>query len=216
MAFSKSELKSIYNKRAGNYDVSANLYYLLGFREAHYRRRAVEALDPRPGDTVVEIGCGTGLNFRYLLEPLGDKGRIIGVDLSESMLRKARERVHKQAWRDNVTLVRTDAARYRFPQEMSRAVSTFAITLMPEYDAIIRRVSESLGADGRLVILDLKRPERWPEWLLQAAVALTRPFGVTLDLAERKPWLAMQKHFSDVTYEELYGGMAFLATAENR
>ena len=85
-----------------------------------------------------------------------------------------------------------------------------------EYEAIIRRVSETLGAGGRLVILDLRKPERGPEWLLRAAVTLTRPFGVTLDLAERKPWLAMEKHFSHVTYQELYGGFAFLATAENR
>lgn len=216
MAFSKSELKSIYDRRADNYDVSANLYYLLGFREAHYRRRAVEALDPRPGDIVVEIGCGTGLNFRYLRERIDEQGRIIGVDLSESMLREAGERIRKQGWEENVTLVQADAAHYEFPGEMSRAISTFAITLIPEYDDIIRRVSKSLGANGRLVILDLKKPERWPEWLLQVAVTLTRPFGVTLDLAERQPWLAMEKHFSHVTYEDLYGGFAFLATAENR
>lgn len=132
------------------------------------------------------------------------------------MLREAGERIRKQGWDNNVTLVQTDAARYRFPQEMSGAISTFAITLVPEYEAIIRRVSETLGAGGRLVILDLRKPERWPEWLLRAAVTLTRPFGVTLDLAERKPWLAMEKHFAYVTYQELYGGFAFLATAENR
>lgn len=216
MAFSKSELKRIYDKRADNYDVSANLYYLLGFREVHYRKKAVEALDPRPGDTVVEIGCGTGLNFRYLRERIGERGRIVGIDLSESMLREAGNRLSKQGWEDDVTLIQTDAARYRFPEEMSRAISTFAITLIPEYETIIQRVSESLGAGGRLVILDLKKPERWPDWLLRAAVTLTRPFGVTLDLAERKPWVAMEKHFSDVTYEELYGGFAFLAKAENR
>jgi demethylmenaquinone methyltransferase/2-methoxy-6-polyprenyl-1,4-benzoquinol methylase len=214
MAFSKSEIQQIYAKRAGNYDVSANLYYLLGFRETRYRKLAVEALAPGPGDTVVEIGCGTGLNFRYLEERIGEDGRIVGVDLSEDMLERAAQRVSQKAW-ENVTLVHEDAARYQFPEGMTRAISTFALTLVPEYEAVIRRVSGALGTDGRMVVLDLRKPKRWPEWLLKTTVLLTRPFGVTLDLADRKPWRAMEKYFSRVSYEELFGGFAFLAVAEN-
>jgi len=214
MAFSKSEIRKIYAKRAGNYDVSANLYYLLGFREAHYRKLAVQALDPSRGDTVVEIGCGTGLNFGYLQDRIGEKGRIVGIDLSEQMLEKAADRASRNGWK-NLTLVNQDAARYDFPEGMSRAISTFALTLVPEYDAVIRRTSVALGRDGRMVVLDLRKPERWPEWLLKAAVALTRPFGVTLDLAERKPWRAMDRHFSRVEYDEFFGGFAFLAVGEN-
>jgi len=214
MAFSKSEIREIYAKRAGNYDISANLYYLLGFREAHYRKMAIQALDPAPGDTVVEIGCGTGLNFGYLQERIGEKGHIIGVDLSAQMLDRAANRINSRGW-ENVSLVKSDAARYEFPQEMSRAISTFALTLVPEYDAVIRRVSAALGHHGRMVVLDLRKPERWPDWLLNAAVALTRPFGVTLDLADRKPWRAMERHFTHVDYDEFFGGFAFLAVAEN-
>lgn len=214
MAFSKSEIREIYAKRADNYDVSANLYYLLGFREAHYRKLAVQALDPARGDTVVEIGCGTGLNFGYLQDRIGEKGRIVGVDLSAQMLEVAADRVSRHGWK-NVTLVNGDAARYEFPDGMSRAISTFALTLVPEYDAVTLRISAALGREGRMVVLDLRKPERWPEWFLKAAVALTRPFGVTLDLAERKPWRAMERHFSRVEYQKLFGGFAFLAVGEN-
>lgn len=214
MAFSKSEIREIYAKRAGNYDLSANLYYLLGFREARYRRLAVQALNPEPGDTVVEIGCGTGLNFRYLEDRIGEDGHIVGVDLSASMLEKAADRVSRNGWA-NVRLVNEDAAQFKFPEAASRVISTFALTLVPEYETVIRRASETVGREGRMVVLDLRKPERWPEWLLKVGVALTRPFGVTLDLAERKPWRTMERHFSRVTYEELFGGFAFLATGEN-
>jgi len=214
MAFSKSEIREIYAKRAEHYDVSANLYYLLGFREAHYRKLAVRALDAARGDTVVEIGCGTGLNFGYLQERIGEKGHIIGVDLSAEMLEQAADRINRNGWK-NVSLVNRDAARYDLPDEMSCAISTFALTLVPEYDAVVRRISAALGGAGRMVVLDLRKPERWPDWLLNAAVALTRPFGVTLDLAERKPWRAMERHFSRVEYQELFGGFAFLANGEN-
>ena len=50
-------------KEGRQYDISANLYYLIGFREHKYRKMAVDALNLKKGDTVVELGCGTGLNF---------------------------------------------------------------------------------------------------------------------------------------------------------
>jgi demethylmenaquinone methyltransferase/2-methoxy-6-polyprenyl-1,4-benzoquinol methylase len=50
------ELIDLYRRRAPRYNVSANMYKLMGFRENHYRRRAVDALGLRPGDTVVELG----------------------------------------------------------------------------------------------------------------------------------------------------------------
>ena len=56
MALTKDQLKHLYRKRAANYDFSANLYYLIGFREESYRKSAVSALGLERGDTVVEIG----------------------------------------------------------------------------------------------------------------------------------------------------------------
>ena len=64
MPLSKSEISTLYGSRARHYDVTANLYYVLGFREWSYRKKAVRALQLSPGDTVVEIGCGTSLNLR--------------------------------------------------------------------------------------------------------------------------------------------------------
>ncbi len=93
MGLSAHAIVDIYRKRAKHYDVSANLYYLIGFREYAYRRKAVAALKLQPGDTVVEIGCGTGLNFPLLQQAVGPEGRLIGVDLTDSMLEQARQRV---------------------------------------------------------------------------------------------------------------------------
>lgn len=214
MAFSKVEIDALYTKRAGNYDWSANLYYLLGFREAHYRKRAVSSLGLRSGDTVVEIGCGTGLNFRYLQDAVGERGRIVGVDLTDAMLEQAEERVRRNGW-NNVELVHTDAAKFGFPDVVHGVISSFAITLVPEYDSIIQRASIALGPDGRMVILDLKLPESWPRWLVRLGVIITRPFGVTLDLSSRQPWRAMENHFSHVAVENVYGRFAFIAVGDN-
>jgi ubiquinone/menaquinone biosynthesis C-methylase UbiE len=56
-------LISLYRKRAKRYDRSALLLYLAGFRHWAYRERAIQSLALNDGDTVVDLGCGTGLNF---------------------------------------------------------------------------------------------------------------------------------------------------------
>jgi demethylmenaquinone methyltransferase/2-methoxy-6-polyprenyl-1,4-benzoquinol methylase len=70
----KQKLIDLYRKRAENYDFTANLYYLLGYREYAHRRRAINALQLRPGHTVVELCCGTGINFPVLQEKVGPDG----------------------------------------------------------------------------------------------------------------------------------------------
>ena len=138
MALSKDELARLYRKRARHYDISANLYYFLGVREFAYRKKAVRALGLKRGDMVVEIGCGTGLNFGLLREAVGSEGRIVGVDFTGEMLAEAAERIAENRW-SNIELVQSDAAMYQFPERLDGILSTFAITLMPEYDLIIKR-----------------------------------------------------------------------------
>ncbi|MEJ2182953.1 MAG: class I SAM-dependent methyltransferase [Nitrospirota bacterium] len=213
MALRKDEIADLYRKRAGAYDLSANLYYLIGFREMHYRRKAVSLLDLKGGDTVVDLGCGTGLNFGLLRKAVGPEGRVIGVDLTPEMLERAEKRIRRNGW-GNVALVQGDASDYRFPEAVRGIVSSFAITLMPEYDRIIRRGAEALVRGGRFVVLDFKRPETWPEWLVRAFVFITSPFGVTLDLAERKPWESINRYLRPMAFKEVYFGSVYISVGE--
>lgn len=83
--FSKQQLIDLYRQRAGRYDVTGNLYYLIGVREFAYRQQAVARLNLQSGDTVVEIGCGTGLKFPLLQSCVGPTGKIIGVDMTDML-----------------------------------------------------------------------------------------------------------------------------------
>ena len=132
MPLDHGEIVEVYRRRAARYDFTANLYYLIGFRLEAYRRAAVAQLALQPGDTVVDVGCGTGLNFRLLERVVGPTGRIIGVDLTDAMLAQARRRTEREGWR-NVDLVACDAARYDFPGGTGGILSTFALTLVPFY-----------------------------------------------------------------------------------
>ncbi len=215
MSFTKTQLIDLYRIRAEWYDFSANLYYLIGFREAWYRKQAVSALGLKPGDTIVEIGCGTGLNFGYLRAAVGEAGKVIGVDLTDAMLAQAEQRIAREGW-SNVMLVQRDAATYEFPPEVQGVLSTFALTLVPEYGRVIARAADALATGGRMVVLDFRQPENWPLWLVRVGVFITRPFGVSLDLAARKPWEVMQKHFPRVTTKSLFGGFVYIAVGEGR
>ena len=117
MALDKNSLAELYAKRAGLYDLTANAYYLVGFREFAYRKKAILALELKRGDTVVEIGCGTGLNFSRLIDCVGPEGKLIGVDLTPGMLREAANRVRRNSW-SNVDLIQHDAATYLFPDRV--------------------------------------------------------------------------------------------------
>ena len=210
---SQPEMRRLYQRLAPLYDASLWGYYLAGFRVMHYRHLAVRGLGLRRGDTVVDLGCGTGLNFRLLREAVGPEGRVIGVDLSAAMLKQAGVRVRRMGWQ-NIELIEADASKYSFPEGLSGILSTLAMVVVDEYDDVIRRGAEALCPGGRMALFGMKRPEGWPEWLVRLGAWVQRPFGVRLGYAERHPWEALRRHLHEVAFEERYFGAAYISIGE--
>lgn len=210
MALTSHEVRNIYGKRAHHYDLTHQLYVLVGVRIDAYRRRAIAELQLKPGNLVVELGCGTGINFERLEREVGPGGRLIGVDITPEMLEQARSRVQESEWK-NVTLVESDMAEFEFPAEVDGIISAGALSYVSEYDQVVAKAARSLRPGGRLVIFDLKLPEKWPSVLVKLLLLSMRPFGVTLDSAARRPWVSMQRYFEEFSMEERYGGAAYLA-----
>ena len=213
MILSKSEIRTVYRRTARFYDVAVRVYRLFG--ADRHRRAAVRALRLHSGDTVVDLGCGTGLNFPLLHAAVGPTGRIIGVDLTDAMLAKARRRAANAGWR-NVELVEADLAEYVFPPEMDAALATYALEMVPEYDAVVQRTAAALPPGGRLAVHGLKHPERWPEWLIRLGVWVNKPFGVSRDYAMFRPWESVRRYMRETEHWELYFGAAYLSVGEAR
>ncbi len=213
--FGTDEIIEIYRRRAANYNWTANLYYLFGFREYHYRRLAVSRLELSPGNKVLELGCGTGLNLKYLRDAVGSSGSVIGLDLTDSMLDRARERVQKKGW-SNITLVRGDMTDYEFKGDLAGVISTFALSLAPDIGRVIRNVHAGLRSGGSLVVLDLREPSGWLSVLRPLILPIERPFGVSRKLVDMRPWEAiegaMRDAFSETQVTQLFGGFAFVAS----
>ncbi|HJU37686.1 MAG TPA: methyltransferase domain-containing protein [Gaiellaceae bacterium] len=210
----REHLIETYRRKAKHYDVTSRLYPAPGYPQRAQRLRAVQALGLRPGDTVVDVACGTGLNFALLEERIGPDGRIVGVDLTDAMLAQAQERVEANGWR-NVSLVQSDAAAFEFPAEVDAILSTYALTQVPECGEVIAHGAAALSGGGRWVVLDLKVPDSTPRWLTQLGTAIVRPFASIDDWTMRRPWeairAAMQAELADLSWTELFVGTAFLA-----
>ncbi len=121
------------------------------------RRKAVDHLGLSRGDSVLEIGCGTGRNFPYLSEAVGPAGRIYGVDISPVMLRKAGDLCATNHWH-NIELNECDAADYVAPEPLDGVLFSLSYNTMPHHFAVLRKAWEQLRPGGRLVIMDAKLP----------------------------------------------------------
>jgi ubiquinone/menaquinone biosynthesis C-methylase UbiE len=210
----REHLIETYRKKAKHYDVTSRLYPAPGYPQRTQRLQAVQALGLRKGDTVIDMACGTGLNFPLLQQAVGPGGRIVGVDLTDAMLARAQDRIEANGW-SNVSLVQADAADFDFPAEVDAILSTYALTQVPECAGVIAHGAAALSGGGRWVVLDLKVPGSTPEWLTQLGTAIVRRFASVDEWIMRRPWdairAAMQEELSDLSWTELFCGTAFLA-----
>jgi demethylmenaquinone methyltransferase/2-methoxy-6-polyprenyl-1,4-benzoquinol methylase len=210
----QERLIATYRKKAKHYDVTSRLYPAPGYPQRGQRLRAVQALGLRAGDTVIDVACGTGLNFRLIQEAIGPGGRIVGVDLTDAMLARAQDRIAANSW-GNVSLVQADAAAYDFPAGVNAILSTYALTQVPESAAVIAHGAAALSEGGRWAVLDLKVPDKTPPWLAQLGTATVRRLAGADEWIMRRPWeairSAMRAELSDPTWTELFFGTAFLA-----
>ena len=203
----REHLIGTYRRKARHYDVTSRLYPVPGYPQRAQRIRAVQALGLGPGDTVVDVACGTGLNFSRLEQAIGPEGRIVGVDLTDAMLAQAQQRIESNGW-SNVSLVQADATEFDFPAAVDAILSTYALTQVPESGDVVARGAAALSRGGRWAVLDLKVPDSAPRWL-------AKPFGSVDQWMARRPWetirAAMEDRLADHSWTELFFGTAFLA-----
>ena len=210
----REHLIETYRKKAKHYDITSRLYPAPGYPQRAQRLRAVQALGLSAGASVIDIACGTGLNFPLIEEVIGPGGRIVGVDLTDAMLARAQDRIETNGW-SNISLVQADAADFDFPVEVDAILSTYALSQVPECAQVIAHGAAALSGGGRWVVLDLKVPDNTPGWVAQLGTAIVRSFASIDEWIVRCPWeairVAMREELADLSWTELFFGTAFLA-----
>lgn len=176
----------------------------------HGRARAIERLALRPDSQVLEIGCGTGLNFSHVLRYLDPaRGRLTGADFSADMLARARRRVSREGW-TNVTLVQADATTLDLGQEFDAIFFAYSLTMIPDWRRALERAQAHLRPGGRLAVLDFGRFGRWG---LLSPVMRTWLRLNHVDTREPYPE-QMRTLFDAMEYHEWLGGYNFTAVGQ--
>ena len=111
---------------------------------------AIKRMGIKPGDRVLEVGVGTGINVDLYPADCA----VTGIDLSSSMLEKARERVARKGVR-NVRLLQMDAANLKFADDSFDIVyAPYVISVVPDPVAVTREMRRVCRPGGRIVILN--------------------------------------------------------------
>lgn len=197
-----------YDRIARSYNTLEPLYLI--FPRA--RRKAVAALGLKAGDTVLEIGAGTGRNFPYLVEAVGPSGTIIGVDASQGMLAEARRLIERRGW-SNVKLLQQDAAQLEVDRDLDGVLFSLSYSVLPEPRPALARAWERLRPSSRVVVMDAGLTQG-RHWRLLAPIARLLVKYAPGD-PYSDPWSELAK-YGPVATERLLAGFYYVSAVTKR
>jgi ubiquinone/menaquinone biosynthesis C-methylase UbiE len=194
-----------YRRAASSYDRH------MWFARGTYRE-AVRRLELRPGQVVLDVACGTGLNFDGIEDGIGPGGRLIGLDLSPEMLALARKRVDAAGWQ-NVTLVQAPAEEAEIPAEPDALLFSFTHDVLRSPAALDRLLSRARPG-ARVVAAGGKWPPRWMV-PVHAYVSVQAPRFVTTMEGFDRPWTLLAERVRDLQVKQRSLGGAYVAWGQS-
>ena len=191
-----------YARRAPVYDLELALFEPV-------RHQAVARLALRPGEVVLDVGCGTGLSLPLLHAAVGTAGRIIGIEPSPEMMALAHERARREQWR-NVTLVPASALDAQLPEPTDAVLFHFTHDVMRDA-AALAHVLGQVKPSARVVACGLRwaAPWAWPVNLMVLPAALR---SVTSLEGMQRPWSHLERLISITRVDSLMAGGVYLAS----
>jgi S-adenosylmethionine-diacylgycerolhomoserine-N-methlytransferase len=175
MSGAAAAMDRMYRRQRHVYDLTRK-YYLLG------RDRLIIGLRARPGDRVLEIGCGTGRNL-ILAAKTFPHARFHGIDVSSEMLVTAREAIARAGVAARVEVALADATSFD-PQALfgiasfERIFISYTLSMIPDWTAVLDQAMTRLSPGGTLHVVDFGGQEGWPGWFRVALRRWLRLFHV--------------------------------------
>lgn len=191
-----------YRRVAASYDTSAQFTMPL-------RRRAIELLQLRSGQCVLDVGAGTGLSYELLLQGVGSSGRLLAFEQSPDMFAYAQKRAEETAWK-NIWHVCEPAETVQLPQ-LADAVLFNYVHDITRTKAAIENIFRQVKPGGKVVVAGMKFFPWWTGPLNLFAWLKNRPYNANpADLWS--PWDLIQKRCVDFQVQSIQGGMGYIAS----
>lgn len=191
-----------YRRRADRYDLELAPFEPL-------RIQAIDALGLHEGDTVLDVGCGTGLSFALLRERIGAPGWIVGIEQSPQMLDKARQRIAREHW-PHVRLLGARASVAAIPVRADAALFHFTHDILRD-DAAIANVLAHLKPGAHVVASGLCWAPAWM-WPTNAFVMAAALYSVTSLEGLGSAWDKLAAHLRHVQVSTAMMGGLFIAS----
>lgn len=176
---------------------------------APLRKKAVDSLQLSNGGRVLDVGCGTGGSFPYLVEAVGTSGEILGIEISSGVAAVAQKRIGSNGW-ENVQVVVADARTVAVTGSFDAMVMFGAPDIYASKEALAN-LFPLLKNGGRFVAFGAKLSHRKLGKLLNPLfrTLMKLSFDSTPQLSGR-PWSLLQEQAHDLQVKEYFGGALFM------
>ncbi len=151
---SKAQAKESYDRFSRFYDFFAGPF------ERKYRDKTLKYLDVKEGETVLEVGFGTGYSLEQIAKRVGETGQAYGIDISSGMLEVTKKRLKKAGLAERVELHCGDASSLPFEDNKFDAVfMSFTLELFdtPEIPKVLNEIKRVLKPSGRLGVVSMSK-----------------------------------------------------------
>jgi demethylmenaquinone methyltransferase/2-methoxy-6-polyprenyl-1,4-benzoquinol methylase len=190
-----------YDELAPNYDYATR-------RIDGVRARAIEALQLRAGDVVLDAGCGTGFCFPLIESAIGPGGRLIGIEPAPAMLARARGRVDDAGW-SNVTLLNTSGEAARLPAAPTAILFSYTHDLIRSRAGLANLFGQSQPG-ARIAAAGTQLFPRWffpGNWYLYYS---HRGYITNFESFDA-PWRILSEHLQGFAVSRQFPGERYLA-----
>jgi len=195
-----NKLVSYWNRWALLWDPMLSI---TGF-DKRYREETISILNLKKGQIVLDVACGTGLNFPYLFNYIGPNGRIIAIDIAPDMLMKAKIRAHNNTF-NNIEFKLGNISEIELPK-VDAAVACWCMISIANYRKALKNIIKSVHSHGKIAILDFKRIDGFPGSILNPILKQISYF--THQIVTREPWRNLKQLLRNVQMREWkYGGI---------
>ena len=175
------------------------------------RQKAVELLNLKPGDRVLDVGCGPGGSFPYLVHAVGSSGEVVGVEISPEISVSARRRIAKNCWK-NVEVIEAAAQEVQLTGMFDGLLMFAAADVYASAEAL-ENIFPHLRDNARIAAFGAKFSSNRLGVILNPVLRML--FKLSFSTTPRpnyEPWRLLAERVEKLEIKEYFGGLMFLAS----